>query len=493
MACTNEEPNSGTNSGDDGGTGEYYMEGQGEAKIINIPVMTNWYAESDSKWLQLSQMGGNGGDEVTILAAYNTTKETRTGTISIYDSQILERNAVSFRSTSAASPAQVITVTQEPSDSEVMPPCFTEFWFEDGIIYVTVFGGEEGGQIHLPTDGESDFLLKEPSNFPSLAISVSANKSKTLTPYIPEYKSELCGYFTVGGIRTANNIVLRQGSSIKQYNDMTNEGSAVVHYVYGNKLYFGGGLVSEGGLSGTVQYPTYSNQLLCYDPATGDIESLPGLPNSDGNGFGYDNKLFFVDNGGYVYFLDGYAWENTGFVTDGIIAVQINDNTLYAITDDGLITYNVSKKDGKYIFTEISAYKSAINISDEAFYTTDEGGNVWLLDNENKNIIRIENGKLVCTKIENEDFVLVGAEGGYVYASVDTKLYKISADGNKNMLTVSVQTYISGNCENVGGEIFSFGGKDRHDFNLSWFAVKEFKSFTPSKYVPMSLSIEPAE
>ena len=110
-----EDDNSITPGGNgNNGNDNYSLSVQGEVKPITIQSGGNWYAETDDKWLQLSYMGGTGGETVDIIAAYNTSPEPRTGEIRIYT----DISSKAFKSdTSSIEPSQTIKIEQ-PEDNE---------------------------------------------------------------------------------------------------------------------------------------------------------------------------------------------------------------------------------------------------------------------------------------------------------------------------------------------------------------------------------------
>ena len=59
----------------------FQLSSDGEQKPVTIPIAEPWEATSSADWLQLSQMGGKGGESVQVIAAKNLTGRERTGYI----------------------------------------------------------------------------------------------------------------------------------------------------------------------------------------------------------------------------------------------------------------------------------------------------------------------------------------------------------------------------------------------------------------------------
>lgn len=82
-ACSNDD-NGGTEPGPTlPPTGEDIVEiaSDGEQKAVTVPIAEPWEATSSADWLQLSQMGGKGGESVQVIAAKNLTGRERIGYI----------------------------------------------------------------------------------------------------------------------------------------------------------------------------------------------------------------------------------------------------------------------------------------------------------------------------------------------------------------------------------------------------------------------------
>lgn len=62
-------------------TGIFELASDGEQQDVTIPIAEPWEATSSANWLQLSQMGGKGGESVKVIAARNLTGRARTGYI----------------------------------------------------------------------------------------------------------------------------------------------------------------------------------------------------------------------------------------------------------------------------------------------------------------------------------------------------------------------------------------------------------------------------
>lgn len=484
-----EEDNNPITPGGNGNNGNdnYSLSVQGEVKPITIQSGGSWYAETDDKWLQLSYMGGTGGETVDIIAAYNASPEPRTGEIRIYT----DISSKAFKSdTSSIEPSQTIKIEQPGNDSTEKPACFTEFYFENGKIHCTLFGGNNGGTIDSPS--ESDFLHYQPTGGTVLATSVGANDYKDIIPYINvEGKEELRGFFTVDGIRTSNTLVIRQGDTFRLYNDLKNEGSADMHFVVGNKIYYGGGLVYSNPWGGTGGHSESTKDFKCYDTETGEETDLPDLP-AVGVGFGWNGKIFSFANRS-LSVLNGNEWTYVGNIDRYAIGVQVKGNDLYVLSDEYVDVYSLSEE-GDYV--NIEHQKSMpTDISRYSDYTTDENGNLWIFDSDNRKIGWIEKSGLQTVSIPSEisDVYFAGADNGYAYIVSDKAMYKVSKDGTSEMLKLIVTKDFEGERENINGTIYCFGGVKRNSYTQNDYASKEFKSFTPSMYVPVSLSIVPEE
>lgn len=463
----------------------------GEISNVTILCNSDWYAETDDKWLQLSSMGGKGNETVEVIAAYNTATESRAGEIRIY-SNGNNPDGLTLQS-SKSSPVQVITVVQDGNAETAKPPCYTEFYYENGKVFFTLYGGPKGGSIYDVSENDILFYPKVPIGSSVPLAGIKKEKYLTSTAYIySSDKNELKGAVKIGNERTANTLVIRQGNSFRKFDDLNNEGSASVHFVYNGKLYYGGGIISQKIFGGMVQYPSYADDLKCYDIKSGTKTELPSITRS-GTGFGWDGSVFFVSEND-IYILDNDAWSFICSMEDEIIGVQVSGNSVFFVAHDGVRKYNIGRNNGSVVFSLVSENLIANVISSDYCYTHDRNGDLYIYDKENLMLYWIENNMLKGTSLSEtfgETAQLCGVDNGYAYILDESVMYKTDKSGNAEMLKLIVLDGFVGEYENIDGTIYCFGGIDS-DGN-SYFHKNGFSSFTPSEYVPVSLSIVPEQ
>lgn len=437
-------------------------------------------------------MGGSGNETVDVVAAYNTAGEGRIGEIRIYGNDNADDGLKAY--SDASSPVQVITVVQEGNAESVKPPCFTEFYFENGNVFYTLYGGSEGGSImDDKTNSDIYFYPKSTGGLAVPLTGIGKGKSIVCTPYCDVFwKEELKGFLTVGDKRTANTLVIRQGKSFKKFNDLSNEGAASVHFAYDGKLYYGGGLKSQRKFGGTVQYPSYANDLRCYDIKSGTETVLPNITSS-GTGFGWDGSLFFVYNN-EIYMLDNDLWNFICYLEDNIIGAQVSGNSVYFASRTGLRKYDIGRENGSVVFSLVSEGVIADGISSDYSYTHDVNGDLYIYDKEKMALYWIENDMMKRVSLPetlNESPLLCGVNNGYAYIINGSALYRADKSGNAEMLKLIIANDFEGEYENIDGTIYCFGGIDSD--GSSYFRKTGFSGFTPSEYIPVSLSIVPEQ
>lgn len=478
----NNPPETPENTGSDGNVNLRY---DGDFSGVTVQCSSDWYAETDDKWLQLSLMGGSGKETVDVIAAYNTSAESRSGEIRIYR---YDENIATY--SSGTSPVQVISVTQEGNTEAVKPACFTEFYFENGEIYCTLFGGSEGGAIR-DDQSASDIWFYAPSFGSTLIMGVNRDEYKVCNPYVNvSGKDELSGFFKVGDKETANKLVIRQGNTFTAYNDLNNDGAASVHFVYDGKLYYGAGFKYRNIFGGTAQNSSYANDFNCYDPKTGTVTELPNISRG-GTGFGWDGSLFYIYNSS-IYLLENGGWSIIGTTDSNIIGAQVSGNTVYLVSTAGIKKYSICREGGNIKFDFVSENMLAAAIGGEYSYTHDRNGELYVYDKETRRLYWIENDILASVSLSDSfdtSAYMCGADAGYAYIISGSAMYKTGRNGDTEMLRLIVTRDFEGEYENVGGTIFCFGGTGSN--GSSYFSKKRFNSFRPSAYVPMSLSIMP--
>lgn len=109
----------------------------GEAKDIAIETGSPWKAETNASWCQLSQMGGNGGETLKIVAAINTTEKERTAIIRLYAANTANKSFKSKSDTTSA--IQTIRVTQPGNDEQIQSVCFTDLRFNNGKLEFVIY------------------------------------------------------------------------------------------------------------------------------------------------------------------------------------------------------------------------------------------------------------------------------------------------------------------------------------------------------------------
>ena len=230
---------------DNGGTGDdptppvvgedvFQLSPDGEQKAVTIPINEAWEATSSADWLQLSQMGGKGGESVQVIAAKNLTGKERTGYISFGQAPASRASADSTQ----------IVVRQPANDTDAAPGVvLTAAYYKDGGIYVDIYNGRESTSTMQQLASESAaFSFTDPNaSTPQKEPIVYVNKGKTHTanPYVTLDANGVAeGKFSIAGEPSVNTRRVKQNIVYGDLGQRSNEGSADMHITGGDIIYY---------------------------------------------------------------------------------------------------------------------------------------------------------------------------------------------------------------------------------------------------------------
>lgn len=217
------------------------LSAEGQQTDVTIPTAQPWEAESSADWLQLSQMGGKGGENVKIIAARNITRQERIGYIRL-------SNATETR---AAADSMQIVVKQPAAESEATGVVLTSACYRDGKVYVKIYNGRssESSMQQLGTVSGSSFSFTDPdATYPEKEPIVYIKKGQEyeVCPYvILNADGEAKGKFSIAGEASVNTLRVKQNIVYKELGKLGNSGSATTHFTDGTTIYMGGGIVGK--------------------------------------------------------------------------------------------------------------------------------------------------------------------------------------------------------------------------------------------------------
>ena len=302
----------------------------GEQKNVEIPIAEPWEAVSSAGWLQLSQMGGKGGESVQVIAAKNLTDKERIGYIRFGEAP----------GTRASADSMQIVVRQPANTKDEAPGVvLTAAYYKDGGVYVEIYNGREStssmqeltivGSAFSFTDPDATVPVKDPPKY------VGQGKYYTFNPYvILDADGVAEGKFAIAGEQSVNTLRVKQNVVFNDLGQLGNEGSAGLHFTDGNVIYYGGGIIKQTDTG--YQQTTPSYEFRSYNTATGEETAYADIPES-GAGAVWDGNPVIVGAEG-VYVLDGGQWLTAALRTAPAVAAAVEGNTLYAVTSSAIET-----------------------------------------------------------------------------------------------------------------------------------------------------------
>lgn len=486
-------------SGKNPETPEITMATEGEVKNVTISLPEAWKAESTASWCQLSEMSGNGGETVEIVAAYNTTDKPRSAVI--YISPLTASKMLT--KSDSTSLGQVLRITQPANTNQKKPVCFTELYYDEGKIYFTIYNGRESTSSYQELTAVNGYDMKMSKPYtgsgrpPKEPITyIKSGEYMTIAPYIAWNESgEMKGKFAIAGEQTVNTLVVRQNKIFNRYENLQNEGDVSVHFTAGNMLYYGGGISRKDELAGSDLgngNTITSDDFWCYNTQTNESQALPSLPAGATAGFVFDNTICIIAEK-TLYALNGNSWVPVQNFTDDVWAAQINANNLTLIEDSKTSCYNIAKSNNELVLEIKDEYQHSFELSGNV--TTDEKGNIWMMDNEQNSFYSIKDNRLEQTVVPTDSTItnlkFTGVHNGWVYANSDAGMIRCNANQTVELLPMLQYESFDGKYENIGGQIYCFGGLQNTASTGIFVSKQDFTSFMPEDYRPVSLTIIP--
>lgn len=464
------------------------MSPDGEQTDVTIPTSQPWEASSSADWLQLSQMGGKGGESVKIIAARNITGNERIGYIRLSDAA----------GTRASADSMQIVVKQPASDTEATGVVLTSAYYKDGKVYVKIYNGRssESSMQQLGIVSGSNFSFVNPdATYPEKEPIVYIKKGQEYEacPYvILNADGEAKGKFSIAGEASVNTLRVKQNIVHKELGSLGNSGSATTHFTDGTIIYMGGGIVEKTNLG--YEQTITTNELRSYDTATGNEKTYADMP-VNGAGFCWSGTPFIIGNGGIFYLHNG-QWSLAATHSGEVMAAGVKDNMLYAVTSTDICAYMLDKdSNGNISATADGSKAHGMTFSENTRTTSDGNGNTWLLDNTYRTACMISDNALTsqrCIPADSltSDFSFIGVADGYIYATSDGSILRYNTgDSNPQPLKMLGTFSWPGETECVNGVMYNFGGLN--NFRGTYTASKLLSKFTPADYSPISVAILP--
>lgn len=464
------------------------LSAEGQQADVTIPTAQPWEAESSADWLQLSQMGGKGGENVKIIAARNITRQERIGYIRL-------SNAAGTR---AAADSMQIVVKQPAAESETTGVVLTSACYRDGKVYVKIYNGRssESSMQQLGTVSGSSFSFTDPdAPYPEKEPIVYIKKGQEYEacPYvILNADGEAKGKFSIAGEASVNTLRVKQNIVYKELGELGNSGSATTHFTDGTTIYMGGGIVEKTNLG--YEQTVTTNELRSYDTATGAEKTYADMPVS-GQGACWNGTPVIIGDGG-IYYLASGKWNLAATHNGEVKAVNISANIVYAVTDTHICAYRLDKdSNGNITATADGKTAHGTTFGESTRATSDGRGSTWLLDDSRHTAYMIDGNKLTaqrCAPADSlaSDFCFIGVAGGYIYALSDGSVVRYETGSSNPQPLKMLGTFSwTGETECVDGVLYNFGGLTT--FRGTYTASKQLNRFSPSDYAPISVSILP--
>lgn len=465
----------------------FQLSSDGEQKAVTVPIAEPWEATSSADWLQLSQMGGKGGESVQVIAAKNLTDKERIGYIRFGEAP----------GTRASADSMQIVVRQPANTKDEAPGVvLTAAYYKDGGVYVEIYNGREStssmqeltivGSAFSFTDPDATVPVKDPPKY------VGQGKYYTFNPYvILDADGVAEGKFAIAGEQSVNTLRVKQDVVFNDLGQLGNEGSAGLHFTDGNVIYYGGGIIKQTDTG--YQQTTPSYEFRSYNTVTGEETAYADIPES-GAGAIWDGNPVIVGAEG-VYVLDGGQWLTAALRTAPAVAAAVEGNTLYAVTSSAIETYTLGlDSDGNPTATLEGSNEHGEYFGDVAV-THDGDGTTWLMDDLFHTAYAVKGGALEPTDCApadslNPQLSFIGVADGCIYAFNGTTVTRYTVgDGTPEPLRMLGTFSWYGATECVGGQLYNFGGTTR--FSTTATASRGLRRFSPGDYAPVSVAILP--
>lgn len=464
------------------------LSSDGEQKDIIIPSGSSWEASSSADWLQLSQMGGKGGESVKLIAACNVTQKERIGYIRFG----------SAPGTRAQTDSMQIAVKQPAAEGETTGVVLTSAFYKDGKVYVRIYNGRqsESSMQQLGIVQGSDFSFTDPTaSYPGKEpiVYIKKGEEHEACPYVTlNAEGEAKGKFSISGEASVNTLRVKQNIVHRERGDLGNSGSATVHFTDGDIIYLGGGTVEKTSLGYEQHIKT--NELRSYNTATGEEKAYADMP-CEGQGFCWNGMPFIIGDNG-IYYLNGGKWSLAAARSGKVFAATVKENTAYAVGSDAVCSYTLKQEgDGKVTVTDNGASQHGMTFSEDIRTTSDGTGTTWLLDDSYRTAYSINGNELAeqrCVPADTlaADFRFIGVADGCVYAISGESIGRYEAGSSYPQPLRMLGTFSwPGETECVSGVLYNFGGLV--NFRGTYTASKTLGTFSPADYAPVSVSILP--
>lgn len=463
------------------------LSSDGEQKAVTVPISEPWEATSSADWLQLSQMGGKGGESVQVIAAKNLTSKERIGYIRFGEAP----------GTRAAADSMQIVVRQPANENNEAPGVvLTAAYYKDGGIYVDIYNGRESTSTMQQlasaspafsfTDPDATTPGKEPITY------IKQGQTYTANPYVIFDADGVAeGKFSIAGEKSVNTLRVKQNIVFDDLGELGNEGSAGLHFTDGDIIYYGGGIIEHESLGYEQTTPSY--EFRSYNTETGEETAYADIPEG-GAGAIWDGKPVIVGAQG-LYILDGGQWRTAALRTEKALAATVDDNMLYAVTTSNIETYTLGLDANGNVTATLDGTAEHGEYLGETAVTHDGDGTTWLMDNLMHTAYAVKGGKLeptVCEKADSlsTDFSFIGVADGCIYAFDGTTVTRYTVgDGTPEPLRMLGTFSWYGATECVGGRLYNFGGTTAYRGTET--ASQGLRRFSPADYAPISVAILP--
>ena len=465
----------------------FQLSSDGEQKAVTVPISEPWEATSSADWLQLSQMGGKGGESVQVIAAKNLTGKERIGYI---------RFGEAPGTRAAADSTQLVVRQPAGADDEAPGVVLTAAYYKDGGIYVDIYNGRESTRTMQQlasaspsfsfTDPDATTPTKEPITY------VKQGQTYTANPYvILDANGVAEGKFSIAGEPSVNTLRVKQNIVFDDLGELGNEGSAGLHFTDGDIIYYGGGIIEHTELG--YQQTTPSYEFRAYETATGTEHRYADIP-CQGAGTCIDGTPVIAGDGG-IYYLSGTSWTLIAQRSGNVLAVAAEGGKLYVVTGGTIEAYTVGTDgNGNLTATLDGTVEHGEYLTDVAV-THDGDGTTWLMDDLMHTAYAVKGGALeptVCEKADSlsTDFSFIGVADGCIYAFDGTAVTRYTVgDGTPEQLRMLGSFSWYGATECVGGRLYNFGGTTAYRGTET--ASQGLRRFRPADYAPISVAILP--
>ena len=463
------------------------LSSDGEQKAVTVPISEPWEATSSADWLQLSQMGGKGGESVQVIAAKNLTSKERIGYIRFGEAP----------GTRAAADSMQIVVRQPANENNEAPGVvLTAAYYKDGGIYVDIYNGRESTSTMQQlasaspafsfTDPDATTPGKEPITY------IKQGQTYTANPYVIFDADGVAeGKFSIAGEKSVNTLRVKQNIVFDDLGELSNEGSAGLHFTDGDIIYYGGGIVEHEDLG--YQQTTPSYEFRAYEPLTGTEHRYADIP-CQGAGACVNGAPTIAGDGG-IYYLSGTSWTPIAQRSGEVLATAAEGDKLYVVTGSTIETYTIGKDGNGNVTATLDGTAEHGEYLGETAVTHDGDGTTWLMDNLMHTAYAVKGGKLeptVCEKADSlsTDFSFIGVADGCIYAFDGTTVTRYTVgDGTPEPLRMLGTFSWYGATECVGGRLYNFGGTTAYRGTET--ASQGLRRFSPADYAPISVAILP--